>query len=304
MADRKYGRALLLALAGFATLSLGDGLVKSMAGEWPGTAISALRYVYGAVGLGIALALTQGRSGFACPRPAIQFGRGLAVSIASLGFFFAVQLMPLADATSIQFTSPMLTAILSVVLLRERAPAVVWGATAVAFAGVLIVLRPNVTALGITALLPVIAAFGLALMMIFNRMAGGLGTILQMQFLIAVFALPILVLAAIVGALTGIPALHVPIPDWTILLRCAGVAVTGTVAHLLIYMATLYAPAPTTAPMVYVQMLMAVTIGWVVFGDMPDLATLGGAALIIAAGLWLFRSRPVAKLEEAGGAPD
>jgi drug/metabolite transporter (DMT)-like permease len=212
--------------------------------------------------------------------------------------------MPLADATSIQFTSPMLTAILSVVLLRERAPAVVWGATAVAFAGVLIVLRPNVTALGITALLPVIAAFGLALMMIFNRMAGGLGTILQMQFLIAVFALPILVLAAIVGALTGIPALHVPIPDWTILLRCAGVAVTGTVAHLLIYMATLYAPAPTTAPMVYVQMLMAVTIGWVVFGDMPDLATLGGAALIIAAGLWLFRSRPVAKLEEAGGAPD
>ena len=304
MADRKYGRALLLALAGFGTLSLGDGLVKSMAGEWPGTAISALRYVYGVVGLGIALALTQGRSGFTCPRPAIQFGRGLAVSIASLGFFFAVQLMPLADATSIQFTSPMLTAILSVVLLRERASAVVWGATAIAFTGVLIVLRPNVTALGVTALLPVIAAFGLALMMIFNRMAGGLGTILQMQFLIAVFALPILLLAAIVGALTGIPALHVPIPDWTILLRCAGVAVTGTVAHLLIYMATLYAPAPTTAPMVYVQMLMAVTIGWLVFGDIPDVATLGGAALIIAAGLWLFRSRPVAKLEEAGGAPD
>ncbi|HWL48146.1 MAG TPA: DMT family transporter, partial [Sphingomonadaceae bacterium] len=212
--------------------------------------------------------------------------------------------MPLADATSIQFTSPMLTAILSIVLLRERAPAVVWGATALAFTGVLIVLRPNVAALGVTALLPVVAAFGLALMMIFNRMAGGLGTILQMQFLIAVFATPILILAAVAGALSGIPALHVPAPDWTILLRCAGVAVTGTVAHLLIYMATLRAPAPTTAPMVYVQLLVAVTLGWAVFDDVPDAATLGGAALIIAAGLWLFRSRPVGQLQEAGGAPD
>jgi drug/metabolite transporter (DMT)-like permease len=304
MADRNYGRALLLALAGFGTLSLGDGLVKSMAGEWPGTAISALRYIYGAVGLAIALALVEGRAGFACPRPSIQLGRGLAVSVASLGFFFAVQLMPLADATSIQFTSPMLTAILSVLLLRERAPGVVWGATALAFAGVLIVLRPNVAALGITALLPVVAAFGIALMMIFNRMAGGLGSILQMQFLIALFALPILVVVAIVGTLTGIPALHVPIPDWTILLRCAGVAVTGTVAHLLIYMSTLYAPAPTTAPMVYVQLLMALTIGWLFFGDAPDVVTMGGAALIIAAGLWLFRARPVTKLAEAGGSPD
>jgi hypothetical protein len=41
-----------------------------------------------------------------------------------------------------------------------------------------------------------------------------------------------------------------------------------------------------------------------VFGDVPDAATLGGAALIIAAGLWLFRSRPVGQLQEAGGAPD
>ncbi len=62
--------------------------------------------------------------------------------------------MPLADATAIQFTSPMLTGILSALVLGERAPQGGLGRDrALAFAGVLIVLRPNVLALGPAALL-------------------------------------------------------------------------------------------------------------------------------------------------------
>ena len=57
--------ALILALCGFVSLSLGDALVKSMAGAWPGTAVSALRYAFGAAGAGLVVALTEGRKGFA-----------------------------------------------------------------------------------------------------------------------------------------------------------------------------------------------------------------------------------------------
>ncbi|MDB5661681.1 MAG: hypothetical protein JWM38_1466 [Sphingomonas bacterium] len=294
-------QALLIALAGFACLSMGDGVVKSMAGQWPGTAISALRYVYGTLGLGTAILLIEGRRGFRVPRPALQFGRGAAVALATLGFFLGVQRMPLADATSIQFTSPILTAILSALLLRERAPAAAWGATALAFAGVLIVLRPNVLALGPAAMFPLVAAFGMALLMIFNRMAAGSASILAMQFLVAAMATPILIAVAAIGHLSGAPAFHVPVPDWTILLRCAVVAVTGTVSHLLIFVATTRASAAVTAPMVYVQLLMALAIGFLWFGDSPDWTTLAGGALTIAAGLWLWRSQrdPV-----AGGVPD
>lgn len=98
--------AILIALAGFGSLSCGDAIVKSMAGAWPGSAVSALRYCFGAAGLTVFIALRHGRAGFVLPRPALQFGRAGAVSIATLCFFMGVMAMPLADATAIQFTSP------------------------------------------------------------------------------------------------------------------------------------------------------------------------------------------------------
>ena len=297
--------ALLIALAGFACLSVGDGLVKSMAGDWPAPAISALRYVFGTLALTIAVAVIYGRAGFTMPRPWLQGGRGAAVSLATVCFFFGVHAMPLADATSIQFTSPILTAILSALLLRESAPAAAWAATALAFAGVLLVLRPNVAALGGAALFPLGAALGMALLMILNRAAAGLAPILVMQWIVAVIATPILLTLAVVMAAAD-PRLAIAVPSRVVVLKCAAVAVTGTVSHLLIFVATTRASAAVTAPMVYVQLLVAMAIGAAAFGDYPDPAMLGGAALIVGAGLWLWRSqRPRAATEtEAGGVPD
>lgn len=146
--------ALILALCGFVSLSCGDAVVKSVAGAWPGTAVAALRYVMGALALTAIVAGAQGRAGFRMPRPALQLGRGAAVAFATICFFMAVMALPLADATAIQFTSPMLTGLLSALVLGEKAPKAVWGATALAFAGVLIVLRPNVLALGPAAFWP------------------------------------------------------------------------------------------------------------------------------------------------------
>jgi drug/metabolite transporter (DMT)-like permease len=284
--------ALLFALAGFACLSVGDGVVKSMGGAWPGTAIAALRYVFGVVGMGVAIVAQRGWRGFVCPMPGLQLLRGLCVSVASISFFMAIHAMPLAEATAIQFTSPIITGVLSALILRERAPRAVWIATMIAFAGVLIVLRPEALKLGLVALYPVLAAFGLGAMMIANRRATGAAPMLDLQFLIAAFATPILLSVAIIGHLSGVPQFHVPMPDWTIIARCAVVAMTGTAAHWLIFLATTRASAAVTAPMLYVQMLVAIVIGWSAFGNIPDLATLAGAALIIAAGLFLWRTGP------------
>jgi drug/metabolite transporter (DMT)-like permease len=203
----------------------------------------------------------------------------------------AIHLMPLADATSIQFTSPMITALLSALLLGERATRAVWVATLLAFAGVLLVLRPEVARLGVTAGWPLLAALGMALLMISNRKAAGLAPVLVMQFLIAAFATPILIVAAGLAHLSGVPAFHIPPPSLEVVVKCALVALSGTIAHLLIYMATERASAALVAPMTYVQLLAAVTFGWLLFGDAPDLPTLGGAALIVAAGAYLLRTQ-------------
>ena len=122
MLPRTARSALLIALAGFAILSVGDAIVKSMRGDWPGTAVAALRYSFGTLGLAVVVALRHGRAGFVLPRAGLQLGRGLAVSLATICFFMAVMAMPLADATAIQFTSPILTAMLAPLVLKERSP--------------------------------------------------------------------------------------------------------------------------------------------------------------------------------------
>ena len=282
---------LILALLGFSSLAVGDGIVKSMAGAWPGTAVSALRFVFGAAGLGLAVAIRYGKAGFVLPRPWLQLGRGLSIALASICFFMGVMAMPLADATTIQFTSPMLTILLSALFLRERTPKAAMGAIALAFAGVLVVLRPNLLTLGLTAFYPLVAALGMASLMIFNRKAGGAAPILVMQFLIAAVATPFLLAAAWALHLTGRPEFVVPAPDAAIVVKCLLVALTGTLGHFLIYAATMRASASLVSPMTYVQLLLATAIGWFWFRDAPDAITYAGAALIIAGGLWLWRTQ-------------
>ena len=290
-ASGNAGPALLLAVIGFSILSVGDAVVKSMTGDWPAPAVSALRYTFGALGLGVAVALRHGRKGFVLPRPWLQLGRGAAAGLATICFFLGVMAMPLADATAIQFTSPILTALLSGIVLRERVPKAAWLGIAVAFAGVLIVLRPNVTALGGAAFYPLGAALGMAWLMLLNRKSAGDAPMLVMQFLLAAATAPLLLVAAPVLALVGGPDFAIPWPGGEVVAKCAVVAFTASLGHLLIFAATTRANAALVSPMTYAQLLTATALGWWLFGDAPDLVTYAGAALIIAGGLWLWRSQ-------------
>ena len=282
--------ALLLGLTGFATLSIGDALVKTMAGQWPGPAVAMLRYTSAALGLALLLLILEGRRAFRVPRPWLQLGRGAGVSVATICFFLGVMAMPLADATAIQFTSPILTALLAPLFLRERTTAAVWLAMALAFAGVLVVLRPNVLALGATALYPVGAAAGMACLMICNRKAAGAASPLAMQFYAALMAAPLLIAATALLAATGLPQFQVGVPPAGVVVKSLIVACTATFAHMLIYMAAVRASAALVAPMTYVQLLVAAILSWLIFGTVPDLSTYAGAALIIGGGLLLWHS--------------
>jgi drug/metabolite transporter (DMT)-like permease len=293
-------QALLVALAGFVILAIGDVVVKSMADEWPGAAIACLRYAFGAAGLAALVWLRFGRSAFVLPKPWVQFGRGLAVGTATATFFLALNVMPLADATAIVFTSPIWTAVLSFLFLRERAPRAVLVSILLATAGVLLILRPNVLTFGWPALLPLAAAVAMAALFILNRKVGGLAPVIVMQFVVAAMALPILIVLMLAGHVAGGEGQQLSWPDWTVVARCLLVAVTATTGHWCIFRATELASAATIAPMTYVQLLVAAAAGWLLFGDYPTLSMIGGAALIISGGLWLWYSQ---KSRPAGEAP-
>ncbi|MCK0128881.1 DMT family transporter [Erythrobacter sp. F6033] len=280
---------LAYAVAGFATLSVGDAVVKSMAGDWPPYAVAALRFAIGAIALSALLLKNEGVKAFKPTNPWLQVARGFCLAAASTCFFSAIYLMPLAEAMAIGFLAPVLTQLLAGPLLGEKVRPAVWAVSLVALTGVGIILRPNLAELGWAAFLPLISACFFALMMIANRASAGQGSALSMQVFIAAVCAPLLIILCLGIKATGVSELDFGWPSWDVVGRCAIVAFTASTAHWLAYIGTSKAGAAQVAPAIYVQILIAIVLGWWWFGDRPDLLTLGGAGLIIAAGLYLWR---------------
>jgi drug/metabolite transporter (DMT)-like permease len=281
-------RGLLCAVAGFALFSVGDTITKSMAGEWSPLAIAALRFAMGAVLLGALLGQREGLAAFRPRRPWLQVARGASLAMATAGFFSAVFIMPLTTAISIAFAAPAITALLSGPLLGEKVRPTTWMAIIIAFAGVLVILQPSVTELGWPALLPLLTATGMSTLVIANRAAAGDGSGLSMQFFVAFGTAGLLSVAALLGAWSGADFFAAGWPHWSVVLRCLAVAATGTAGHWLIYHGTTQASAATVAPATYIQLITASALGWLVFGNVPSLATLTGALIIVAAGMILW----------------
>jgi drug/metabolite transporter (DMT)-like permease len=125
--------------------------------------------------------------------------------------------------------------------------------------------------------------------MILNRKAIGEGGALKMQYLISVFALPVLVVLTLLTTRDVHGQFSLPMPSTSLVIKCAIVSVTASCAHGLLYMATERASAAVIAPMTYVQLIVSILIGYFAYGDVPDLTAMAGSALIVGAGLVLWR---------------
>ncbi|MCU0729719.1 MAG: DMT family transporter [Sphingopyxis sp.] len=287
MNNRQIG--MLFALLGYVLLTIGDAMVKSMAGDYPGTAITTLRFLIGAVGIGIIIYATKGRAGFAVPRPRMQMARGLALATASLCFYSSLFFMPLAEATVISFAAPIVIALMSGWLFGERVPPISWVAMLAATAGVIIVLRPNIALYGTAALLPIVAMLAMSVFVMLNRASANDVSPLASQFWVALYATPIQFVVTLAGHFSGEPSLVVhALPTLDVVLRCAFVALSASSAHMLLFMATRRVSPATMAPTSYAQIIVAIGLGIIVFDDWPDAVALAGIALIVAAGLALW----------------
>lgn len=289
----RSNNGFVVAAAGFALLSCGDAVIKSMAGQWPVPAVAALRFALAVPLLALVVAFKDGSSAFAVQKPWLQMCRGLALAASSVAFFLSLFAMPLAEATAIVFVSPVITALASAVFLKEPLHPKAWLASVLALVGVALVLRPNVAALGAVALLPLVAALFFSAMIILNRMAADTGRPMALQWAMVCVAAPVVLTGAIFGHFSGEPSLAVAWPDNSVIMRCAIVAVSASVAHWLIFQGTTRATAANAAQAVYVQLPVALSIDALFFRHYPDIMALTGAALIVGAGLsmWLHQRR-------------
>lgn len=216
-------------------------------------------------------------------RPGLQIIRGLSPLVVSFGMVFAVTYLPLADATAILFVAPLLMIGLAGPMLVERAPAATWLMVVIGFVGVLIVARPGFSALSQYAVFPLAAAIFYALYQLLTRRLSTAGE------------RPLTTLGWTLGVGT-IVSLPIAVVFWQpldaagwALMILLGLAFAAS--QLTMIAGLVRTPVPLAASLNYVQIVAAVGFGFVVFGDVPDLMSWLGIALIVAAGLYMIRLR-------------
>ncbi|QDG76762.1 DMT family transporter [Labrenzia sp. PHM005] len=206
--------------------------------------------------------------------------------------FTAFDLLPLPDATAINFATPLLVVVLAYFLLGEQVRIYRWSAVGVGFLGILVVLSPHLGegAAGNASTLGAVAGFlgagFAALAMITVRK---LCETERTSTIVTWFSL-----AATLISLLTIPAGWIwPSQAWVLPdLETAGLLVLiglfGGAGQILLTQSYRYADASTIAPFDYINMIWAILIGWLVFAEEPVLEVIMGAVIVIAAGIFVI----------------
>ena len=282
-----------LAFMAIAVLSipLADTIAKWLSTELSVGEIAWFRFVFQTLCLLPFLAVSRhvGR-----PRAEHAWLGGL-IAGAILFLFWGLAHLPLANNIALFFVEPLILVVFAAMFLGERITPRRWIGVLGGLAGALIILRPNWSAYGLASLLPIASAACYAGYLTLTRariQTTEPREALALQHWVGWTAI------AVMGAfmLIGQPA------DWSITawdtpggwhwLWLALAGALAAFAHVLIAMAFARSDASLLAPLQYLEIFGATLLGWLVFAEWPDLFTIVGGLVIIAAGLVVVRERP------------
>ena len=219
--------------------------------------------------------------------------RAVFLIASTYGFVAGVQVMPIADALAIVFIEPFILLILGHLLFGNPVGPRRIAASVIGFAGALLVIQPSLTHYGTAALYPLISAFCFAFyMLITQAIASGMHPVTQQlhtSIAGSLLCLPVMFWAN--G--TGITELDPVMPQGLNWLWLFGVGFWAAASHMCMTMALKCAPASTLAPLHYLEIVTAVTLGYLVFGDFPNALTWAGIAIIVASGLYIIHRERV-----------
>lgn len=212
--------------------------------------------------------------------PGLHLARSLTQLGATAFFFLSLTQIGLAEATALAGINPVLITLGAALFLGERlTPARILG-LGIAMVGAVIVIRPGMGVFSAAALLPILCAFSYAGNMLLTRRVGSQESPWAAMFYAALFG------TLVTSALLPWGWLTPTLPDLGLF---AAVGLLGAVAQLLTIRAYSLTQASVLAPFGYLDMVYALFWSVTVFGQWPDLATLGGALVIALAGIYVWR---------------
>ncbi len=212
-------------------------------------------------------------------RPGMQVLRSTLLMASNLSFFFAIITIPIAKAASISLTAPLVVALLAWPMLGERTTVGRLVALGVGFVGVLIVIRPGTELFQWASLGVVLSATCYALYQILTRLISGTDS----PETSAIYSSAV----GAFGLMFVLPFVwKTPETPRDIAYFCS-LGVLGALGHYCVARALRHAPANIVTPFQYMQLLGSVAVGYLFFGNFPDALGWAGAAVIVAAGLYI-----------------
>ena len=283
-------KAIVLAVSATVLFGSSDTISKYLSGSLPIVEFIWIRYVLFLI---TAACLVRRRS--ILPRnPRLQITRGLCVVGSSILFVYGVRQMTMAQATTISFLSPLLITILSIPLLGETVGPRRWAAVAVGMLGMLVVVRPGLGGFQPAALFGVASAFCWALALIITRKISNSDTPQTTVLWSAGIG------TAVLSLILPFQAIW-PTPKQLGLSLVLGVLASG--GQWVVILAHRIAPASLLAPFFYGQLLWVSVLGFLVFGNLPDIWTIVGATIIAASGLYTAHRERVRRQERRRATP-
>ncbi len=274
--------AILLMVLAMAVLNAMDAITKILTAEHSGVQIAWARYFFHLVIMAAFAGPTRLRRWAHTDHLTVQIIRACTLAGSSALIVMAFSRMPLADAVAITFIAPLLIVALSGPLLGERVGVHRWTAVVVGFGGMLILVWPSGSFLAGGAVFAMGAAVLWALGQLLTRSVQGDDPWTTLLY------------TAVVGGvlLTAAAPFFWTAPSAANWAWFVVIGVMGGISHALIINAFARASASVLAPFNYTLLVWAVLYGWILFGDLPGVRVGVGAAVIIAAGLYVaYRER-------------
>lgn len=272
-------RGIAMVLIAVVFFSLVDFLSKYLARFYPVGMVVWARYTFH---LMLVVVVLGPRYGLALVRTAhlgVQLLRGLLLAFASFLFVCALKYLPLAESTAIAYLAPLMVTVLSVMFLKEKVELARWMAVLFGFVGVLTIIRPGSSVFSWAVFLPMGNALAFAVYQLLTRRLVGIDSPYTSIFYAGLVGTVLLSVALPYSWVPPQSALHVA--------ALAVLGMLGGSGHLLLIKAYHYGPASRLAPFGYSQLIWVMLLGYLAFGDFPDIWSLIGIAILMGSGIYM-----------------
>jgi len=272
------GRGILFVLIGGALVATQSAGLKWLTSDYPVGEIITMRAVFAFIPIAFIAWRSGGMSSLRIHNFHAQSARALCFAASGFLWVLGLRFLPLADAVSITFMSPILVTALAPFVLGESVGWRRWAAVLIGFCGALIIAQPTGDGFRWAILLPLFAIFGaVARDLITRRIASTESSIAPLAYTTAIIGAVGLVTLPF-GWITPTPV------DWLIFI---GIGIFYGAAHFFFIEALRLAEAVIVMPFRYGNLIWAALLGFLIWGHIPDVPIILGATLVVISGLYI-----------------